>query len=395
MTWKCDKCGMPNFSDENCKLCGAPKPENPEEFIEEMTPPKTDDVPVPEAEEIVFDSHPDADEAVTEPEPAVVEEPLQEEPAVVEELTQEEPAAEEEPEIIPEEADTQEDVQATVVPPANADSIADGAEKGKKKPILTVIICLIILALLCAFGLYMRAAKDASTSENTPSANPTAENVDVTIPSETPSEEPVDAPTEEAAIQNSDVALETESAVNTEPDVETIPPKPVETLEPAKTPKPVATPKPADTPKPIATPKPTPEPWNDHYKKFVSDDFGFYCAYPAEFTLTKNNANDILLTAVSPDETAIMTIQGSKNWNKLSAEEALNRFIGMFNGEVRYRDNGNTWYAASVKVGERVYYRKAFLRGGNIYCFDFEYNYKDSKIYSPYIEYIEDHFKRN
>ena len=36
MAWKCDKCGMPNFGDEDCKLCGTPKPENPEEFVEEF-----------------------------------------------------------------------------------------------------------------------------------------------------------------------------------------------------------------------------------------------------------------------------------------------------------------------------------------------------------------------
>ena len=46
-------------------------------------------------------------------------------------------------------------------------------------------------------------------------------------------------------------------------------------------------------------------------------------------------------------------------------------------------------------VGDRVYYRKAFVNDDVIYCFSFEYGYEHRDVCGSYIEYMEDHFKKN
>lgn len=401
MAWKCDKCGMPNFDDGECKLCGAPKPENPEDFVEEITEPEA---AVSAEPEMAVSAEPETavDETEMIPEPEVVPE---EEP---ESLPEEEPEAMPDAAIIYTESpvleeedtpkETENAIHTPVVPPIEPKTTdtADSKEPAEKKNRAGIIILGVIIAiLLCAIGIYIFTSVQNSRPANSKVSVSPSPKAAVATPVPTP--EPTPAPLADPTEETPDVSAPDVTVVTTDAPT-AVPTQKVETKPTAKaTATPVAS---VSTPKPtpVATPKPTPvstpEPWNDGYKKFISKDYGFYCAYPADFAVSQENTNDALLTAISPDGTAIMMIQAAKNWDNLSTEEALTRYISMFNGEVQYRASGNTWYAASVKVGDRVYYRKAFVRSGVIYCFSFEYDDKDKNLYSPYIEYMEDHFKR-
>lgn len=403
MAWKCNTCGMPNFDDDVCKLCGAPKPENPEEFVEETETPTAEttsqEAVVAPLEEVEPAEVP-AEEPAAEPEPAAVptEEPAKEPESV--EAPAEEPAEEaepiEEPETVEEPTEEVAPVAAPVEKPVAP--VAENPPKNKKskKGAVIAVICVIILAFLGAAAAYMHVKNDTGEAtageaissvspspEATPSIEPIIEEEPSAIPSADPLDEIVDETVSEKPVEAPATSSQTQKTEGKTPAKVT--------TKPTAKPTAVATPKPTTVPAPVVQ-----ETWNDAYKKYVSNDFGFYCAYPKDFSVVETgNANDALLTLTSPDKTANMIIQGLKNWENLSVEEALDRYIGLFDGKVYYRDHGNTWYAASVVVGDRVYYRKAFVRGGNIYCFSFEYNKKDQAIYRPYIEYIEDHFKRN
>ena len=405
MAWKCNTCGMPNFDDDVCKLCGAPKPENPEEFVEETetkAPAETPELVVAPAEDsatIEVPAEEPAEEVEIAKDPAeetVAEETMVEIPA--EEAPEEEEAAEaptEEPEIAKDPAEAPEPEPVPVAIPAEkpvAEPVPE-KKKGKKGAVIATIL-VIILALLGAAAAYMYVTKN-ETEE-------TAVGETVTTVAPSPEVVPEEEPEPEAEVSAVPSADPLDEIVD-----ETVPGKTTTTPKPSSAPvqktegkapaKPAAKPAAVTTPKPETSSKPTSNAsLNDAYAKYVSKEFGFYCAYPKNFSVVDTgHANDALLNLTSPDKSANMIIQGVKNWEKLSAEEALERYIGLFDGKVNYRDYGNTWYAASVTVGDRVYYRKAFVKGGNIYCFSFEYNQKDRAVYVPYIEYIEDHFKRN
>ena len=96
------------------------------------------------------------------------------------------------------------------------------------------------------------------------------------------------------------------------------------------------------------------------------------------------------MTLYSPDGAAKMTISATKNWNKLSVKQGLNRFIGFYDGVVHYSATGSNWYAASVIEGAYTHYRKAYFKNGNMFCFDFKC--ESDAAYGEVIEYIEDRF---
>lgn len=133
----------------------------------------------------------------------------------------------------------------------------------------------------------------------------------------------------------------------------------------------------------------------NEYMIYQNSKYGFYCAYPAHFdeiTVTGVNA---LKTFESPDGSASMTIRACRDQNGITIEDAMEDFYSACGGYVSYEASGDTWYAASIEIGERSLYRKLFIENGNIYCMDFETDAEDVDFYGVYIEYIEDNFEVN
>lgn len=129
------------------------------------------------------------------------------------------------------------------------------------------------------------------------------------------------------------------------------------------------------------------------YSIYRNDTYGFYCAYPDNFTQVSPQGVNALKTFISEDGTVKMTIRASANSDSITTQEALNDFIRAYGGTVSYKSSGDTWYAVSVVSEGRSIYRKLFNENGSLYCMDFEMNAGDEDKYSPYIEYIEDNFK--
>ena len=173
MAWKCNTCGMPNFDDDVCKLCGAPKPENPEEFVEETETATTATdsqepvvAPVEEAEPAEVPAVEPAEEPESMDAPA---EAPTEDAAPIEEAAEEpveEPTKEPEAAAVPVEAPAEEP-ETTEVPAEEPAKDATPAEKtvasvtesapkkSSKKGAIITVICVLILALLGAAAAYM------------------------------------------------------------------------------------------------------------------------------------------------------------------------------------------------------------------------------------------------
>ena len=129
------------------------------------------------------------------------------------------------------------------------------------------------------------------------------------------------------------------------------------------------------------------------YNIYTNNDYGFYCAYPAEFMSVLPDGINALKTYISEDLSAVMTIRASRNTNGITVNDAYNDLYTTYGEKITYKAKGSTWYAASIDLGERALYRKLFIINENVYCMDFETNKEDVDKYSPYIEYIEDNFK--
>lgn len=168
------------------------------------------------------------------------------------------------------------------------------------------------------------------------------------------------------------------------------------TPSPEPTPTPTSVPTPTSTPTPIPTPAfiPTPSQADGPYQTYVNREFGFYCAYPAEFISITPQGGDAVKTYISADSTAVMTIRAKWNTEGLTLDDVYEDFENTYGANITYHPREETWYAGTVEWGDRSFYRKLFLKNGMIYCMDFEYQTKDLDIYGPHIEYIEDHFKR-
>lgn len=387
MEWKCSKCGMPNFEENVCKLCGTPKPETPEEEIErneEMTPEETE----PAFEPVVIEYGPkEEDMPVSEEAPMPEETPAPETEileAMEESAPEEESEIEEEPEAepIPVVADEPEIKPEETAPLTPAPKTKP--KKRSKLPIILLIWALIIAA--AAYYLFVLKADLGQNDTQTQTSVPAISGSEVpfaepSIEPEEPeiSEEP-EAP-EEAPIPE-DAPLTSVSPAESEPPATVVPsPAPVTTpsLAPVKTPAPTKTPVPA----PKVTKK---------YKIYTSNDYSFYAAYPVDFSEKANLHNESLLHLASYEDKVDMVIGGTKNWKKLSAKAALNQFLSYFSGTVVESSSGSTWYSATVNENGRVTRRKAFVKNGNICYIEFTYQESDEAEFLPCMNYVLDNF---
>lgn len=145
---------------------------------------------------------------------------------------------------------------------------------------------------------------------------------------------------------------------------------------------------------PTETASPTPQTEEEpEYGIYVNDEYNLSCAYPKNFTEIAPDGYTAIKAYVSKDKTAKMRICASKNTDGTSVSSALEEFHSVFGGTVTYQATGDTWYAVSIKNGDRCLYRKCFVKNGKVSCMDFECNEQDIDIYSSYIEYIEDNYK--
>ena len=146
------------------------------------------------------------------------------------------------------------------------------------------------------------------------------------------------------------------------------------------------------SPEPVISEETAEEEENGEFLIYTNADYGFYCAYPAEFLSEEPKGVNAVKAFVSPDGTAEIIIRANTNSGGLTAEAALSELISAYGDSITYKANGNTWYAASVTRNGRSMYRKFFATESSIYCMDFEMNEGDEEKYSPYIEYMENNF---
>lgn len=130
------------------------------------------------------------------------------------------------------------------------------------------------------------------------------------------------------------------------------------------------------------------------YGTYTNSTYGFYCAYPLEFSSVSPSGANVLKQYVSDDGTAVMKIRATRNTSNMTIAQALNDFYNAYDGEITYKASKNTWYAVSIILPNgRALYRKLFMKNNNIYCMDFETDYPVIDKYRKQIEYIEDNFK--
>lgn len=93
------------------------------------------------------------------------------------------------------------------------------------------------------------------------------------------------------------------------------------------------------------------------------------------------------------DNSAVMEINAYSNTYNMSVQEAMNSYISLIDGTVKYSANGDTWFALSIQKDGVDYYIKCFVDHYiRYFTFSFPDQYLD--VYEPYINYIEDNFKR-
>ncbi len=392
MEWKCSKCGMPNFDDNVCKLCGAERPDLPVETAENAEVSEAE-ATTPAFEPVVIEYGPEENDVpVSEETPEPEEIPATEveiEEAPEEVVVTEEPEAEieksiEEAEVvfapeaepIPESAEEPESISAE---PASIAPLPKKAKKRSKLPIILLIWALLLAA--AAYYLFVGKGDLSQNNAQTPSSEPefsqTAEPfIEPSIEPEEPevSEEPEESPLPE------EEPLTSEAPVTEEPAV-------------VPSPAPVETPAAAPAKTPVPTKKPTPAPKvTKKYKIYTSNDYSFYAAFPVEFSTKANLHNESLMHLASYEDKVDMVIGGTKNWKNLSAKAALNQFLSYFSGTVLESSSGNTWYSATVNENGRVTRRKAYVKNGNICYVEFTYLESDEAEFLPCMNYVLDNF---
>jgi len=129
------------------------------------------------------------------------------------------------------------------------------------------------------------------------------------------------------------------------------------------------------------------------YAVYKNATYNFECAYPTDFVNVAPEGINAVKTLQSQDGTAVMIIRACENSDGISIDDAMKDYYNVYGDDVTYQANGDTWYVFARESGNKSYYRKCFIKNGNIYCMDFEFNREDMDIYSPYIEYIEDNFR--
>lgn len=132
---------------------------------------------------------------------------------------------------------------------------------------------------------------------------------------------------------------------------------------------------------------------NPTYLTYNDSAYKLSCAYPSHFIKTENIKEEDRFLLESPNKIAKMSICAIQNNSTLSAKAVMQQYINSMGGNIEYQANGDTWYATSITVGDKWYYRKCFVHNDYISWFDFNYPIRYNDMYQSYINYIEDNFK--
>lgn len=134
---------------------------------------------------------------------------------------------------------------------------------------------------------------------------------------------------------------------------------------------------------------------NPDYEVFIDDTGSVYCAYPSHFLPNSDLKEGEVLSLSSPDgKTTMIVLQ--QNYAGAPMTELREIYLAMTGGAPSYEAAGSNWYAVSGYLGavnERSFYRKAFVDGQRLWCFDFYWETDEHYAYGDYVEYIEDHFE--
>ncbi len=123
------------------------------------------------------------------------------------------------------------------------------------------------------------------------------------------------------------------------------------------------------------------------YTRIYNDDYSYYCAVPDHFRILSDGIY------YAPDNTALMTITADVNFEALSTEQVMYRYIAEIGGKVSYSATGDEWFALSMEKDGISYYRKCYV-DHYIRAFSFSFPDEYLDIYDKYINYIEDNFRR-
>lgn len=124
------------------------------------------------------------------------------------------------------------------------------------------------------------------------------------------------------------------------------------------------------------------------------DQYNFYCAIPASYTVGGSCGDDNRLALKSPDGKTLLFIGALPNkLNNVSAKELMKQYMNGFTGDrVDWCQSGENWYAVSKTNGNIFYYRKCFINQSMILWFEFNVESGSKEPLQTYVEYIEDHF---
>ncbi len=443
MAWKCSKCGMPNYKEGNCVLCGEPMPENPEEYVdpkkkkaEEPFLPDTDlgaenevaakpqwgvvsDQPKKEDAKPAAGVTPKPSERPVAPSPrttAPAAKPMA--PAAKPETPAVKPAA---PAVKPATPAVKPTTSASN-PSAAPRKKSTSSSKKKKGKGSTVVVLFVIIALSAVcIGLYTmiqnlneepkavikQSAQPSRTATLPPSAEPSFE----VEPSFDPYADPTPSADSVPVVSGAPSASDAPGVVPSDAPVVT--PSGSPTVSPATTAPSVApkksaapknTPAPKKTPAPQKTPAPTPKParalpskpsapLSSDYKLYTNSQYGFSCAYPDGFYMDGTDKTAVA-SLRSSDYTAFMNIRAQKH-DGSSAEAAMNNYLAYYGAPVLSKQSGDNWYIASFVQNDRVFYRKAYIEGDNLICFDFSCRQREYENYESDLAYIGTYFYKN
>lgn len=437
MAWKCSKCGMPNYKEGNCVLCGEPMPENPEEYVDpkkkkadEPFLPDTDvnaenDVAAKPQWGVVedtpkkSDAKPASQKAPLPAEKPVAPSPRTAAPAAKPATSATKPAVPAPKPVTP--------APKTSTAPKKSSVSAPKKKKGKGSAVVVLFI-IIALSAVC-IGLYTmiqnlqeepkavikQSAKPSRTATLPPSAEPSFD----TEPSFDPYADPIpsasgmpsasDAPSVSTApgvVPSGSPAITPSVApsATAEPAVPTVTPKKTAAPKKTATPKKTAAPKKTATPAPAKTPAPTPKPASSlpskpsapissDYKLYTNSTYGFSCAYPDGF-YTDGTDKTALVSLRSSDYTSFMNIRAEKH-DGSSAEAAMNNYLAYYGAPVLSKECGDNWYIAVFVQNDRVFYRKAYIDGNNLICFDFSCRQREYDSFASDLAYIGTYFYKN
>ena len=133
--------------------------------------------------------------------------------------------------------------------------------------------------------------------------------------------------------------------------------------------------------------------YDEKYKRYVDNEFKFYCAIPKTYTVGESIGSGNRVVLVSTDAKTKLFVGAVPNKLNLNAKELMKQYTAEFGDNVDYKASGDNWYAVS-KTNEGVFhYRKCFVDNNLILWFEFNVKADSEEPIKDYIEYIESNFR--